>query len=75
MRRVRAVKDVSFQVERGDISGFRPKRRGQDHHHQDLTGLIRPTSGTAELFGEAVPSRRAWPESAFCPKTRTSIPT
>lgn len=69
MRRVRAVQDVSFQVERGDIFGFLgPNGAGKTTTIKMLTGLIRPTSGTAQLFGEQVPSRRALARIGFLPE-------
>jgi ABC-2 type transport system ATP-binding protein len=69
MRRVRAVKDISFQVERGDIFGFLgPNGAGKTTTIKMLTGLIRPTSGTAQLFGEQVPSRRALARIGFLPE-------
>lgn len=69
MRRVLAVKDVSFQVEQGDIFGFLgPNGAGKTTTIKVLTGLIRPTAGRAELFGEAVPSRRALARIGFLPE-------
>jgi ABC-2 type transport system ATP-binding protein len=69
MRRVLAVKDVSFQVERGDIFGFLgPNGAGKTTTIKILTGLIRPTAGRAELFGETVPSRRALARIGFLPE-------
>jgi ABC-2 type transport system ATP-binding protein len=69
MRRVLAVKDVSFQVERGDIFGFLgPNGAGKTTTIKILTGLISPSSGRAELFGDAVPSRRALARIGFLPE-------
>ena len=69
MRRVLAVKDVSFQVERGDIFGFLgPNGAGKTTTIKILTGLISPTGGRAELFGEAVPSRKALARIGFLPE-------
>jgi ABC-2 type transport system ATP-binding protein len=69
MRRVLAVKDVSFQVERGDIFGFLgPNGAGKTTTIKVLTGLIRPTAGRAELFGETAPSRRALARIGFLPE-------
>jgi ABC-2 type transport system ATP-binding protein len=69
MRRVRAVKDISFQVERGDIFGFLgPNGAGKTTTIKMLTGLIRPSSGTAHLFGERIPSRRALARIGFLPE-------
>jgi ABC-2 type transport system ATP-binding protein len=69
MRRVLAVKDISFQVERGDIFGFLgPNGAGKTTTIKMLTGLISPTAGRAELFGEEVPSRKARGRIGFLPE-------
>jgi ABC-2 type transport system ATP-binding protein len=69
MRRVLAVKDISFQVDRGDIFGFLgPNGAGKTTTIKMLTGLISPSSGRAELFGDAVPSRRALGRIGFLPE-------
>lgn len=69
MRRVLAVKDISFQVDRGDIFGFLgPNGAGKTTTIKMLTGLISPSSGQAELFGDAVPSRRALGRIGFLPE-------
>jgi ABC-2 type transport system ATP-binding protein len=69
MRRVQAVKDVSFQVDRGDIFGFLgPNGAGKTTTIKILTGLISPTGGRAELFGEVVPNRKARARIGFLPE-------
>jgi ABC-2 type transport system ATP-binding protein len=69
MRRVLAVKDISFQVERGDIFGFLgPNGAGKTTTIKILTGLIGPSDGRAELFGDVVPSRRALARIGFLPE-------
>ena len=69
MRRVLAVKDISFQVERGDIFGFLgPNGAGKTTTIKMLTGLITPTSGQAQLFGDLVPNRRARGRIGFLPE-------
>jgi ABC-2 type transport system ATP-binding protein len=69
MRRVLAVKDISFSVDRGDIFGFLgPNGAGKTTTIKMLTGLISPSSGQAELFGDAVPSRRALGRIGFLPE-------
>jgi len=69
MRRVLAVRDISFQVDRGDIFGFLgPNGSGKTTTIKVLTGLISPTNGRAELFGEPVPSRRALARIGFLPE-------
>jgi ABC-2 type transport system ATP-binding protein len=55
---VRAVRDVSLQVERGEIFGFLgPNGAGKTTTIRCMLDLIRPTSGTISLFG--LDSRRA----------------
>lgn len=69
MRRVVAVKDISFRVERGDIFGFLgPNGAGKTTTIKILTGLISPSGGRAELFGQAVPSQRALARIGFLPE-------
>jgi ABC-2 type transport system ATP-binding protein len=69
MRRVLAVKDISFQVDRGDIFGFLgPNGAGKTTTIKMLTGLISPSSGRAELFGDAVPSQKALARIGFLPE-------
>ena len=51
----RAVDDVSFRVERGQIVGLLgPNGAGKTTTLRVLMGLIRPTSGTVHVFGELV---------------------
>jgi ABC-2 type transport system ATP-binding protein len=51
----RAVDDVSFRVERGQVVGLLgPNGAGKTTVLRVLMGLIRPTSGRVHLFGELV---------------------
>ncbi|MFC1641707.1 ABC transporter ATP-binding protein [Myxococcota bacterium] len=69
MRKVEAVKGVSFEVHRGDIFGFLgPNGAGKTTTIKMLTGLIAPTGGSATLFGEALPSRKARSKIGFLPE-------
>ncbi|MCC6216205.1 MAG: ABC transporter ATP-binding protein [Polyangiaceae bacterium] len=69
MRRVEAVRGVSFTVERGDIFGFLgPNGAGKTTTIKMLTGLIAPTGGTATIFGHPVPSTRALGRLGFMPE-------
>jgi ABC-2 type transport system ATP-binding protein len=69
MRRVLAVRGVSFRVERGTIFGFLgPNGAGKTTTIKILTGLIAPTGGRATLFGEHVPSPRAMARVGFLPE-------
>ncbi|HMA96081.1 MAG TPA: ATP-binding cassette domain-containing protein, partial [Polyangiaceae bacterium] len=61
MRRVEAVRSISFEVEPGDIFGFLgPNGAGKTTTIKVLTALISPTAGQVELFGANVadPSTR-----------------
>ena len=51
----RAVDDVTFRVERGQVVGLLgPNGAGKTTTLRVLMGLIRPTSGTVHVFGELV---------------------
>ena len=47
----RAVNNVSFSVERGQVLGFWAERGRQIHQHENDYRLLRPTSGTALING------------------------
>src|SRR3954467_7149034 len=69
MRRVLAVKGVSFDVESGEIFGFLgPNGAGKTTTIKMLTGLIAPSGGQATLFGDPVPSPRALSRVGFLPE-------
>jgi len=69
MRRVEAVKDVSFEVRAGHIYGFLgPNGAGKTTTIKILTGLIAPTSGRATVFGQSVPSAKAMQRVGFLPE-------
>ncbi len=69
MKRVRAVNGISFNVKQGDIFGFLgPNGAGKTTTIKMLTGLIRPSSGEASLFGQPIPSPRAMKEIGFLPE-------
>jgi len=69
MRRVEAVRDVSFEVSAGHIYGFLgPNGAGKTTTIKMLTGLIAQTSGTATVFGEPIGSARAIRRVGFLPE-------
>jgi len=69
MRRVVAVKGISFEVQGGDIFGFLgPNGAGKTTTIKMLTGLIRPSSGEASMFGDRIPSPRAMARVGFLPE-------
>ncbi|MGN4125369.1 ABC transporter ATP-binding protein [Lysinibacillus sphaericus] len=51
--KARGIVDVSFQVEEGEIFGFiGPNGSGKSTTIRTLLALIRPTSGSAQIFGK-----------------------
>jgi len=66
---VHAVQGISFSVPAGDIFGFLgPNGAGKTTTIKMLTGLIRPSGGSAILLGEPVPSARARQKIGFLPE-------
>jgi len=54
-RKVRSVREISFAVAEGEVFGFLgPNGAGKTTTIKMLTGLIRATSGSATLFGDAI---------------------
>ena len=74
-KRVDAVKGVSFSVSRGEIVGFLgPNGSGKTTTIKMLLGLISPSGGSATMFGERVPSRRARGRLGFLPENPYVFP-
>ncbi len=68
-KRVLAVQGISFSVRQGVIFGFLgPNGAGKTTTLKMLTGLIRPTSGHASLFGHPIPSPKAMRQIGFLPE-------
>jgi ABC-2 type transport system ATP-binding protein len=66
---VEAVKEVSFAVHREEIVGFLgPNGSGKTTTIKMLLGLISATSGTARMFGQTVPSKKARKRIGFLPE-------
>jgi len=61
---IRAVRDVSFQVARGEVLGFLgPNGAGKTTTMRMITGFIPPTAGTASIMGhdiiqEPIPAKK-----------------
>ena len=57
---VEAVRDVSFQIKKGDVIGFvGPNGAGKTTTISMMLGFISPSSGSLELFGERVTTSSA----------------
>lgn len=68
-RRVRAVVDVSFTVERGEIFGLLgPNGAGKTTVIKMLLGLVRPDAGSARILGLDVPSAESRAAVGFLPE-------
>jgi ABC-2 type transport system ATP-binding protein len=69
-KKVEALRGVSFTVEKGHIFGFvGPNGAGKNTTIRTLMGLIRPSGGSATIFGHAIPSRAARFKVGFLPET------
>ena len=69
MRRVEAVRGISFRVSRGEAFGFLgPNGAGKTTTIKILMGLMRPTGGDVRLFGRPVPDRKAREQVGFMPE-------
>lgn len=68
-KKVHAVQGISFTVQQGEIFGFLgPNGAGKTTTIKMLTGLIRPTAGTAKLFGHELGSALAKKSIGFLPE-------
>jgi ABC-2 type transport system ATP-binding protein len=69
MRRVEAVRGISFEVTAGESFGFLgPNGAGKTTTIKILMGLMRPSSGQVRLFGLPVPGRRTREKVGFMPE-------
>jgi ABC-2 type transport system ATP-binding protein len=69
LKRVEAVRGISFEVRAGTIFGFLgPNGAGKTTTIKVLMGLIAATGGTAKLFGEDVANARARRRLGFLPE-------
>ena len=68
-RPYRALDDLSFSVEAGEVFGFiGPNGAGKSTTLKLLMGLVTPTSGTAHLFGLPVSNVHARRQVGFLPE-------
>jgi ABC-2 type transport system ATP-binding protein len=69
-KKVRAVKDVSFHVQQGEIFGFLgPNGAGKTTTMKILTGLVFPDQGKASVLGRPVGDLRAKQRMGYLPET------
>jgi ABC-2 type transport system ATP-binding protein len=69
-KRVEAVKEVSFEVRRGEVFGFLgPNGAGKTTTLKMLMGLIFPSAGVAQVLGLPVPSLAAKRRLGYLPET------
>ncbi len=67
--RVRAVEDLTLQVERGEIFGFLgPNGAGKTTSVKMLVGLARPTGGGGTVLGSPLGDRRARQRLGYLPE-------
>lgn len=72
-----AVRDVSFQVTRGEVVGFLgPNGAGKSTTMRMLTGCLEPQAGTAEICGYDIRSARRKAQSSigYLPEAAGSYP-
>ena len=69
LRRVAAVRDVSFAVRRGEIFGLLgPNGAGKTTTIKMLLGLVAPDRGSAEILGVPVPRKESRAKLGFLPE-------
>lgn len=69
-RRVDAVKDITFDVRRGEVFGFLgPNGAGKTTTLKMVMGLVFPTRGRAEVLGRAVGSRDSKRRLGYLPES------
>ncbi len=70
MKRIRALEDISLEVEKGEIFGFLgPNGAGKTTLIKILMGLTEPTSGTAQVFGRPPRDAKAKARLGFLPES------
>jgi ABC-2 type transport system ATP-binding protein len=68
-RKVDAIRDVGFNVGRGEIFGLLgPNGAGKTTTLKVMMSLIRATRGTIHVFGHRVPDRRIYERLGFLPE-------
>lgn len=66
---VQALREASLAIGAGEVFGFLgPNGAGKSTSIKILTGLIRPTAGTARIFGQPVDAREARRRIGYLPE-------
>lgn len=69
LKKVEAVRDISFTVQPGEVFGFLgPNGAGKTTTIKMCMGLIRPSGGAVRLFGEPVDSLRVRARIGYLPE-------
>jgi ABC-2 type transport system ATP-binding protein len=69
-KRIEAVREASFAVQRGEIFGYLgPNGSGKTTTLKMLMGLVFPTHGHAEVLGRPVPNREAKRKLGYLPES------
>jgi ABC-2 type transport system ATP-binding protein len=69
MRRVPALRDISLEIERGEVFGFLgPNGAGKTTLIRTLCGLLRPDEGAAYLLGWRMPNTRVRSQLGYMPQ-------
>jgi ABC-2 type transport system ATP-binding protein len=69
-KRIEAVKQASFEVQRGEIFGYLgPNGSGKTTTLKMLMGLVFPSAGRAEVLGLPVPNRQAKRRLGYLPES------
>src|SRR3954452_11493958 len=69
-KKVEAVREVSFEVHRGEVFGFLgPNGAGKTTTLKMLMGLVKPTRGRAEVLGRPVADRAAKRRLGYLPES------
>src|SRR5688572_16401130 len=69
-KRVEAVKDATFSVNRGEVFGFLgPNGAGKTTTLKMLMGLVKPTRGSAQVLGKPVADIEAKRRLGYLPES------
>ena len=75
-KKIEALKDMSFNVEKGKIIGFLgPNGAGKSTTIKSIMGLIKPDSGNIKIFGKDANNIEARKEMGFLPENPSFIDT